>query len=49
MEPVGIVTGNPRVPWTQPVPVPVGTRTRVKWVRFLAGAGSGLHFLLIHS
>ena len=28
------------------MPVPVGTRTSVKRVRFLAGAGSGLHFLV---
>ena len=44
---VGIVTGNPQVPRTQPVPVPVGTRTHVKRVRFLAGVGSGLYLLLI--
>ena len=46
---VGIVTGNPWVPRTQLMPVPVGTCTRVKRVRFLAGVGSGLYLLLIRS
>ena len=37
--PVGIVMGNPRVPCTQPVPIPVGTCTHAKQVWFLVGVG----------
>ena len=40
---LGIVTGNPRVPLTQPVPVPVRTCTHVNGYGFWQVRVAGIH------